>query len=129
MSKLFDKLMVGRLFTWVLVLCTWVGYTSCSEQDEELGVEYGYVQFKLYKNNTAPAQSTTRATSLEYLYDAHKVKVSMVRDGLSIEQTLVLNSHNSDNAEYGLRSDKLQLLAGEYNVIGYTLYDLSLIHI
>lgn len=115
--------MDSRLAVLALAFCTLVGYTSCSEQDEELGVEYGYVQFKLYKNDTAPAKSASRASTLEFLSDAHKVKVTMQHEGSTIEQTLVLNSYNADNAEYGLRSDKLQLLAGEYHVIAYTLYN------
>jgi Leucine-rich repeat (LRR) protein len=104
------------------MFCALVGITSCEETDEELGAEYGYVQFKLYKNDTAPQKSATRAT-LDYLSDAHKVKVLMRRGTSSIEQTLVLHSYSAENAAYGLRSDKLQLLAGDYAVVGYTLYD------
>lgn len=110
----------NRFLAAALLLCVAIGFTGCSEKEDELGVQYGYVQFKLYKNDTAP----TRAVStLDYLADAHKVKVVMQREGSTIEQTLVLNSYNAENAEYGLRSDKLQLLAGEYRMVGYTLYD------
>ncbi|MBR5148579.1 MAG: DUF4458 domain-containing protein [Bacteroidaceae bacterium] len=98
--------------------------TSCTEHDDELSAAYGYVQFKLYKNDTAPAQAAaTRANNLDFLHEAHKVKVIMQREGSTIEQTLVLNAYNNENAAYGLRSDKLQLLVGEYKVIGYTLFD------
>lgn len=38
----------------------------------------------------------------------------MLRDGVTLSQTLVLNSYNAENAEFGLRSDKLQLLTGTY---------------
>ena len=110
----------NRLIAATLLICVVAGFTGCSEKDEELGVQYGYVQFKLYKNDTAP---TRAVNTLDYLADAHKVKVTMQREGSTIEQTLVLNSYNAENAEYGLRSDKLQLLAGEYRVLGYTLYD------
>ena len=47
----------------------------------------------------------------------------MLYDGNTIEQTLMLNSYNADNAEFGLRSDKLELLAGNYKLIGFYLYD------
>ncbi|MBR4997759.1 MAG: DUF4458 domain-containing protein [Bacteroidaceae bacterium] len=98
--------------------------TSCTEHDDELSAAYGYVQFKLYKNDTAPAQAAaTRANNLDFLHEAHKVKVIMQREGSTIEQSLVLNAYNNENAAYGLRSDKLQLLVGEYKVIGYTLFD------
>ncbi len=116
MKKIF------RIASFALLLCVVAGFTSCAEEDDLQNVEYGYVQFKLYKNDTAPAKSATRAT-LDFLSDAHKVKVYMQHGSSTIEQTLVLNSYNAENAEYGLRSDKLQLLAGDYRVVGYTLYD------
>lgn len=110
----------NRFLAAALLLCVAIGFTGCSEKEDELGVQYGYVQFKLYKNDTAP---TRTVSTLDYLADAHKVKVVMQRKGSTIEQTLVLNSYNAESAEYGLRSDKLQLLAGEYRMVGYTLYD------
>ena len=114
---------------FLFALCALIGLTGCTEQDDELGVEYGYVQFKLYKNDTAPKQRcATRDASagsqqLEFLSDVRKVKVRMQRNGSTIEQTLVLHSYNDENAAYGMRSDKLRLLTGEYDLIGYTLYD------
>ena len=120
--KYSNRILSRHLVTLALMFCALVGITSCEETDEELGAEYGYVQFKLYKNDTAPQKSATRAT-LDYLSDAHKVKVLMRRGTSSIEQTLVLHSYSAENAAYGLRSDKLQLLAGDYAVVGYTLYD------
>ena len=113
------KLLSSRLTIAALLLCT-LGFIGCTETEDELSSSYGYVQFKLYKNDTAP---TSRATTLDYLHDAHKVQVTMQHDDRTIVQTLVLNAYNSENSEYGLRSDKLQLLVGEYRVIGYTLYD------
>ena len=117
MTKIY-QLLSNRLAVLALIVCT-LGLVGCTENEDELAASYGYVQFKLYKNDTAP---TSRATTLDYLYDAHKVKVTMQHDGSTIEQTLVLNAYNSENAEYGLRSDKLKLMTGEYRVVGYTLY-------
>ena len=113
------RLLSNRLAALALILCT-LGFVGCTEAEDELIASYGYVQFKLYKNDTAPA---SRATSLDYLHDAHKVKVTMQHEGSTIEQTLVLNAYNNEHAEYGLRSDKLKLMTGEYHVVGYTLYD------
>lgn len=109
----------------VVAVCAMVGFSGCTEKDDELDAAYGYVQFRLFKNDTAPKNSATRADEpLEYLSDACKVGVSLERtsDGSVIEQTLVLRSYDAENAAYGVRSDKLQLLAGEYAVIGYRLY-------
>ena len=118
----------SRTIAAVVAICSLVSITSCVEMDDELNAEYGYVQFKLYKNDTAPKASPTRAeeTELEYLSDACKVGVSLQRvggDGSEIEQTLVLHAYDAENAAYGMRSDKLQLLVGEYKVTGYRLYD------
>ena len=112
------------MFT-MLIACT-LGLVSCTDNDGMETGHYGYVQFKLYKTASESNQKTsvTRAVEkLEYLADAHKIKVLLKYDGNTIVQTMVLNSYNAENAEYGLRSDKLRLLAGKYTFIGYTLYD------
>ena len=123
--SLFSKTFVAI----VVAVCALVSMAGCTEKDGELSAAYGYVQFKLYKNDTAPKKNATRVEEsvtnepLKYLSDAHKVGVSLVRsDGSVIEQTLVLHAYDAENAAYGMRSDKLQLLVGEYKVIGYRLY-------
>ena len=68
--------------------------------------------------------TTTRAVGkLESMSSAQKIKVVMTHNGTTVSQTLLLNAYNANNAEYGLRSDKLQLLAGTYKIVGYYLYD------
>ena len=100
-------------------------FTGCSDDDEELQqTAFGYVQFKLNKSASAARGAETRGTDmLDKLDDAKKIKVVMIYDGSTIEQTLMLNSYNAENAEFGLRSDKLELLAGNYKLIGFYLYD------
>ena len=98
--------------------------TGCSDEDEVQQNQYGYVQFKLYKSASYGKNTETRAVNqLELLNDAKKIEVVLQRDGSTLSQTLVLNSYNDENAEFGLRSDKLQLLAGEYFISGYRLFD------
>lgn len=107
----------------LLTVGTLVG---CSDDKNELQNQYGYVQFKLYKTASYDTGDTpTRATvdRLTLLSDACKIEVVMQHNGSTISQTLVLNSYNAENAEFGLRSDKLQLLVGDYAIIGYNLYD------
>ena len=94
-----------------------VTFIGCSDEDYVEQAQYGYVQFKV-------GQAVTRAADkLESLSEAKKVKVYLQYDGHTIEQTLLLNAFNEETAEYGLRSDKLRLLAGEYSLIGYVLYN------
>lgn len=97
---------------------------GCSDEDEMQQNLYGYVQFKLLKSASAADIPLTRAADeLEMLADAKKIEVIMQHEGSTIAQTLVLNAYNEANAEFGLRSDKLQLLVGEYVVSGFNLYD------
>ena len=103
----------------IVSLLTIVVATGCSDDDEALQSQYGYVQFKLYKS-TSFDKGTVK---LESLSSAQKIMVVMTHNGTTVSQTLPLNAYNANNAEYGLRSDKLQLLAGTYKIIGYYLYD------
>ena len=112
------------LFTMLMACLT--GLIGCSDDTGFVEEQYGYVQFKLYKNvsdgkkNVAATRAVDR---LDYLSDAHKIKVFLKYEGNTITQTMVLNYYDKENAEYGMRSDKLRLLAGKYSFIGYTLYD------
>ncbi len=110
----------------LLLLTVFTGYTitSCSNDEEGFQTGYGYVQFRVLKS-ASYQQDNSRATvdKLSFLHDAYKIEVIMQREGSTIQQALVLNSYNEENAEFGLRSEKLQLLTGDYVIIGYNLYD------
>lgn len=103
---------------------------SCSEDPEVdyRDMDYGYVQFKLYKHASyepSTASSDSRATKpeLDYLAEATKVNVTLLYNGTTISQTLTLTAANPDLAEFGLRSEKIKLLIGTYKVVTYVLYD------
>lgn len=123
-KKIYSILFFVPLLVSFLTMCM---VTGCSDDDEQLQSGYGYVQFKLLKSASFGNASTTRATTptdkLEMLGEAQKVKVVMQYNGSTITQTLPLNSYNAGNAEFGLRSNKLELLAGNYTIIGFYLYD------
>ena len=96
--------------------CVEVTEPDYSERD------YGYVQFKLYKE--ASYEATKAADGqLEYLRDVSKLKVTLKYEDNIISQTLVMNASNDEAAEFGLRSDKLKLLAGNYQLLVFSLYD------
>lgn len=110
----------------LLSLLVAISMGSCSDDDDEELVQagYGHVQFKLYKGEAQTrADDRSMADKLEKLNDAKKIKVILQHKGATIEQTLVLNAYNEDNAEFGLRSDKMKLLAGDYKMVGFFLYD------
>lgn len=120
---------VKLLFVSLIAVFSGMAMSGCSDDEEVSQSQYGYVQFKLYKeasynNGTeAAAQSAATRASINNLGEAKKIEVEMLYNGTSITQTLVLNAYNDENAEYGLRSDKLQLLVGEYKIVGYRIYD------
>lgn len=105
---------VAVVSAFILAGCARVEEPDYREKD------YGYVQFKLYKEASYPG---TKAAQLEYLRDVAKLKVTLRYEGNLISQTLVMGASSDDAAEYGLRSDKLKLLSGDYQVVTYTLYN------
>lgn len=112
----------------VLMVLAVVAVASCSmkEEPDYREQDYGHVQFKLYKAASYEAQpEATKAvmSQLEYLKDVTKIKVTLRYEGNMISQTLVMSAANDDAAEFGLRSDKLKLLAGRYDVLTFSLYD------
>ena len=99
-----------------------IALVACEKSDNEsLVAEYGYVQFKVVKQSASTADAS-RAT-LESLAETYKLTVVMQHEGSTITQTLLLSSYDSITAEWGVRSEKLRLLVGSYDIIGYYLYD------
>lgn len=95
---------------------------SVEEAPDYREQDYGYVQFKLYKEASYGATKAI-VDQLEYLGDVTKVTVMLEYGDSRISQTLVLSATSAEAAEYGLRSEKLKLLAGEYRIVNFTLYD------
>lgn len=108
---------------FLLILSIAVVALGCSKESEPdyRNNDYGYAQFKLYKE---ASYNPTRAVKpmLDYLAEACKVKVTLGYGETTIAQTLPLYSVEN-NSEMGLRSDKLQLLTGEYRLVAFSLYD------
>lgn len=95
---------------------------SDDEQIDNREEDYGYVQFKLYKEASYAPASRAMQLPLEYLADAEKVRVVLAYGEVTMSQTLSLQAIDGVNAEYGVRSDKLKLQVGNYRVLSYTLY-------
>lgn len=84
--------------------------------------DYGYVQFKLYKEASYAPASKASDDGLDYLNEAKKVKVTFVSGDQTMTQTLPLTASDSESAEYGLRSEKLKLVKGRYDIATFVLY-------
>ena len=83
--------------------------------------DYGYVQFKLYKEASYPGTKAGDNDPLEKLSDATKIKVTLGYGDDVIYQTLTFSYADDLSAEYGIRSEKLKLLAGEYKLSSFVL--------
>lgn len=100
-------------------LCACVVSISCTKTDESIDNRehgYGYVQFKLYK-------AATRADELDYLRDAYKITLALRKDNQTINQAVLVEAAGTDISEYGLRTEKLKLMVGEYELTGYTIHN------
>ncbi|MBQ7310408.1 MAG: DUF4458 domain-containing protein [Alistipes sp.] len=105
----------------LLILSALIIALGCTKSEPDYrNDDYGFAQFKLYKQ----ASYGTRAVkpTLDYLAEACKVKVTLGYGETTLAQTLTLYSVEG-GAEFGLRSDKLQLLTGEYRLVAFSLYD------
>lgn len=108
-------------------------FTGCSDDEgiDNRDLDYGYVQFKLYKEASYgtpegdDAQTLSRAVKpqLDYLAEASKVQVTLTAGEQTIVQTLTLSAADAASAEYGMRSAKLKLLTGNYSITRFTLFD------
>lgn len=122
------KLFQSILFATFACAAAFLGGCSDDEGIDNRDTDYGYVQFKLYKDASyepVSVAATTRAvqSQLDYLSDASKVTVRLEYNGTTIAQTLILSAADKTSAEFGLRSEKLRLLTGDYRVVTFALYD------
>ena len=117
-----------RFIRPILAGCMALLAFACSTDEgvDNREADYGYVQFKLYKAASyeqTPAEASTRVQQLDYLADAAKIRVTLrTGNGTELAQTLTVASDGAD-PEFGVRSEKLQLLSGDYRVVEFTLYD------
>lgn len=131
MPLFFIIMNVLKFFRFTLFCALAIAAVACSDNDiiDNRDLDYGYVQFKLYKEASYLAADTAQSRAvvkeLDYLHDASKIRVHLVYGQTRISQVLTLSAANNEAAEYGLRSSRLQLLEGEYSVEGFSLYDIN----
>lgn len=111
-------------FTVCLALVAF-GLMGCSEDKpiDNREPNYGYVQFRLFKAASYDEGSRAVRPALDYLSEAYKVKVTLAYGETTLAQTINLSAADAESAEFGLRSDKLKLLTGRYDVVTFSLYD------
>lgn len=110
-------------FSIIIIMMSSFFLAGCAKEEvaDNREKDYGYVQFKLYKE--ASYEGTKAVSQMDYLNDATKVMVMLQYGDNQITQTLTLSASDPEAAEFGLRSEKLKLVAGEYSITAFTLYD------
>lgn len=97
------------------------GLTSCSDDNSlDEGGSYGYFQMRLVKQ--LETRAITGGTTLEYLRDAKKIQVDLLYNNRQITQTLNLTAVSTEAAEFGLTTESVRLLAGDYILTAYRIY-------
>ncbi len=120
---------LSKLSIFVTAISLFFAYGCTQNGEVDLRDDgYGYVQFKLYKAASyTPATASSRAAlveELDYLADACKIEVDLYdANNRRIRQSLVLSAADAASAEFGLRSGKLKLLAGDYLLNSITLFN------
>ncbi|MEG1616222.1 MAG: DUF4458 domain-containing protein [Bacteroidales bacterium] len=95
--------------------------TGCSDdKDLPASSQFGYLQLKLQKKMQTFA--LTGGSELENLGDAKKIQIDLLYNNKQLTQTLNVASVSSEAAEFGLTSETIQLLPGEYTITGYKIY-------
>ena len=114
---------INKIKYVVLSVLSALLFFSCVKENPNYSEkDYGYVQFKLYKTASYTKVGSDDEKILKYLSDATKIQVELVYGTSVIKQALVLHSSDAQSAEFGLRSDKMKLLAGEYKISQYKLF-------
>ena len=114
---------LSKIYQLIAAALMAVSVLGCAkvEEPDYRDMDYGYIQFKVYK---AASYQTKADPVIKYLGDVAKISLVMKSSaGSEISQTLVLSASSAAAAEYGLRSEKLMLLADTYTISTYTLYD------
>lgn len=110
---------MNRFLKFCLAIAMVFVGVSCSSEDDDVATsKYGYIQLHLTK---AASRAMVEGNSLDYLSQAKKVKLSLRYNGKTIEQTLNLLSSEGDSGEFGLTSENLKLMAGDYQLLGYAI--------
>lgn len=115
------KHICNKVILMLVILLAFAGCAKVQEPDYREH-DYGHVQFKLYKE-ASYHETKALKNQLDYLADVTKLKVTLRYEDNLISLTLVMNAADKAAAEYGLRSDKLKLLSGKYQVLIFSLYD------
>ena len=106
----------------MMLFATLLLTVGCTSKLEEPSSDYGYLQFKLYKNNL-PEVKAGDNTELESMYSAKRMRITLNYEKTTITQSVDLNAYDDSAAEWGLYSEKVQLLAGNYQVQSVELLD------
>lgn len=81
---------------------------------------FGFFQLKLSKKELT--KGITGGDALENLKDAKKIQIDLVYNNRQVSQTLNLLAVSDDAAEFGLTTETVELLEGQYLLTGYKIF-------
>lgn len=118
-KKMKNLLRNISLFSCLLVCLFWT--TGCSDDNDlTKPSQFGYFQLKLQKQMQTFA--ITGGSELVNLGDAKKIQIDLLYNNKQVSQTLNVAAVSSEAAEFGLTSETIELLPGEYTVTGYKIF-------
>lgn len=96
--------------------------TGCQDNNEldNSGRSFGFFQLKLSKKELT--RGIIQGGELENLKDAKKIQIDLLYNNRQVSQTLNLLSVDENAAEFGLTTETIELLAGDYTLTGYKIY-------
>ncbi len=115
MKSLINKI---SLFLFALLLVSCQDETGLTQSGR-----YGFAQFKMLKESSIASRDIVTDDELDRMFDAKKIQLTMSIDGKAITQSLELHAFDEETAEFGLRSEKIELLEGEYTISSFRLFD------
>lgn len=99
-----------------------IALTGCVKEIEQQP-DYGFLQLRLIKSGSF-ASTKAQNGVLDSLYEAAKIKITLRSENADIlTSTVPVMETDASLAEYGLQSEKFQLLKGAYTITGYTIYN------
>lgn len=97
-------------------------FAGCQDNNDldKGGRSFGFFQLKLSKKDLT--KGITAGDALENLKDAKKIQIDLVYNNRQVSQTLNLLAVSDDAAEFGLTTETIELLEGQYLLTGYKIF-------
>lgn len=110
-----------QLSFFICLMASFV-FTGCQDNNDldKGDRNFGFFQLKLSKKDLT--KGITGGDALENLKDAKKIQIDLVYNNRQVSQTLNLLAVSDEAAEFGLTTETIELLEGQYLLTGYKIF-------